>query len=46
MVVLAKNMITDNEHALSFRLVHLVIAFVTLSLAAATWPLARKLPNS
>lgn len=42
-VVLVKNMLTHDEHPLSFRLVHIGLAVVSLSLAASCWPLARRL---
>ena len=42
--VLIKNMITSDE-ALSFRLVHISLALVSIALAAAVWPLARRLKD-
>ncbi len=39
--VLVKNMLTADNHSLSFRLVHIALAIVSIGLAAAVWPLAR-----
>lgn len=38
--VLVRNMIEDRTHALSFRLVHIGLAVVSLGFAAATWRIA------
>ena len=41
--VLIKNMITDDDHAVSFRVVHSVLALISITLAFACWPLARRM---
>ncbi len=41
--VLIKNMITDTEHSTAFRVVHSSIGAVSIALAAASWPLAKRL---
>lgn len=41
--VLIKNMVTDEGHELGFRVVHITLAVVSISLAAALWPYARRL---
>ncbi len=45
-IVLIKNMVTDTEHELSFRLVHISLAAVSLVLAGLSWPLAKRLDTS
>lgn len=40
---LIKNMITNDEHSDAFRLIHSAIGAVSIGLAAAVWPLAKKL---
>ena len=44
--VLVKNMVTDDEHALSFRLVHIGLAAISMAFAAASWPLAKRVDRS
>ncbi len=39
--VLVRNMVADHTHGLSFRLVHLVLAAISLGFAFATWRIAR-----
>lgn len=41
--VLIKNMITDDEHGAGFRAVHSVIGGISIALAIACWPLAKRL---
>lgn len=41
--VLIKNMITDDSHPVSFRLVHISIAVVSLAFASVSWIAARRL---
>lgn len=41
--VLIKNMITDDSHDWGFRLVHIALAAISIGLAAAVWPLARRI---
>lgn len=44
--VLIKNMITDGSHPIGFRLVHSAIGAVSIALAIACWPLAKRLGRS
>lgn len=43
--VLIKNMITSDEE-LAFRLVHISLAVISIGLAAAVWPLSKRLERS
>jgi hypothetical protein len=43
--VLIKNMVFSSDEALSFRLVHSIIGGVSIALALACWPLAKRLRN-
>lgn len=43
---LIKNMITDTEHTLGFRVVHSAIGLMSIGLAAAVWPLAKRLDSN
>ena len=36
--VLIKNMLADDDHSLGFRVVHIGLALVSISFAAAVWP--------
>ena len=40
--VLVRNMVIDHSHGLSFRIVHLALAAISLGFAALTWRIARK----
>ncbi len=44
--VLIKNMITDATHPTLFRVVHIVIAVVSLAFASVSWLAARKLDRA
>jgi Na+/melibiose symporter-like transporter len=44
-VVLIKNMLTDDDHAASFRIVHSVLALISIGFAVACWPLAKRIPS-
>lgn len=44
--VLVKNMILDDEHPLSFRLVHIGLAAVSFVFVALVWPAAKRLSSS
>lgn len=39
--VLVKNMVSDHTHGLSFRLVHIGLAIVSIAFAIATWMIVR-----
>jgi len=43
--VLVKNMITDDDHAVSFRVVHSALALVSIAFALSCWPLAKRLKD-
>jgi len=40
-MILVRNMVTDHTHGLSFRLVHIGLALISLGFAFATWRIAR-----
>jgi len=40
-VILVRNMVTDHTHGLSFRLVHIGLAIISLGFAFASWRIAR-----
>lgn len=41
-VVLVRNMITDHTHGISFRLVHIGLAVISIALALITWRITRR----
>lgn len=41
-VVLIKNMATDHTHGISFRLVHIGLAVISIGFAAVTWVIVRR----
>ena len=45
-VVLIKNMISDHNNALSFRLVHIGLAVISIAFAVATWLIVHRLRTS
>jgi len=41
--VLVRNMLVDHNHALSFRVVHIVLAVISVAFAVATLVIAQKM---
>jgi predicted neutral ceramidase superfamily lipid hydrolase len=37
-IVLVKNMLTDKDHSIAFRSIHIGLAVVSIGLALAVWP--------
>ncbi|HUY07408.1 MAG TPA: hypothetical protein VMU99_09130 [Acidimicrobiales bacterium] len=40
--VLVKNMLTDHTHGIGFRLVHIVLAVISIGFAIVTWIIVRR----